>query len=173
MSNETRSEVLDIIEAEAKKRGIPPADLLRVAHLETGGTFNPNVKNGSGAKGLFQFTPTTAAHYGIAGNEFDARANTEAAATYYLDNRRAIVRQHSKNGLPYLSGSAEPNGVDLYLAHQQGSGGYESVQAAIANSKFSTSTTRKNIVGNFGTDLEKLTGHAREDFLDGGVGFFD
>jgi Transglycosylase SLT domain len=49
--------------AEVEQRlGMQQGDLLRLIHFETGGTFDPAVKNraGSGATGLIQFMPETA-----------------------------------------------------------------------------------------------------------------
>ena len=46
----------------SEKYNVSSEDLLRVISFETGGTFNPAVKNamGSGATGLIQFMPNTA-----------------------------------------------------------------------------------------------------------------
>ena len=46
----------------AGRLGISEADLMAVMSFETGGTFNPNIRNaaGSGATGLIQFMPSTA-----------------------------------------------------------------------------------------------------------------
>ena len=160
----SRSQVLDIIEAEALKRHIPKDDFLRFADIETGGRFNANAQSThSSAKGLFQFMPATAEHYGIAGRELDPVANTSAAAQLYLDNRDSIVRAHTTTGQPYLSGKPAPDGLDMYLAHQQGAGGYRSIQDAIATGKFDKESTRTNIVNNVGDDFKKLTGHAKSE----------
>ena len=59
-SQYTREQILDIIERQAQESGIPREDFLRFAYIETGGRFNPNASNPSGAKGLFQFVPGTA-----------------------------------------------------------------------------------------------------------------
>ena len=165
MSQEySRSQVLDIIEAEALKRHIPKDDFLRFADIETGGHFNPNAHSDrSSAKGLFQFTDATAAAYGLTGRQMDPVANTAAAAQLYLDNRDALVRNHAATGHPYLSGKATPGGLDMYLAHQQGGAGYRSIQDAIATGKFDKESTRTNIENNVGDDFKKLTGHARSE----------
>jgi peptidoglycan hydrolase-like protein with peptidoglycan-binding domain len=160
----SRSQVLDIIEAEALKRHIPKDDFLRFADIETGGHFNPNAHSDrSSAKGLFQFTDATAAAYGLTGRQMDPVANTAAAAQLYLDNRDSLVRNHATTGHPYLSGKATPDGLDMYLAHQQGSAGYRSIQDAIATGKFDRESTRTNIENNVGDDFKKLTGHARSE----------
>ncbi|WP_372392964.1 XVIPCD domain-containing protein [Xanthomonas sp. NCPPB 3582] len=152
--------MLDIIEREAAERNIPRDDFLRFAHVETGGAFDELASRGAGgAKGLFQFTPPTAAQYGIAGRELDAVANTDAAARLYLDNRTSLVDRHARDGRPYLSGKPAPDGLDMYLAHQQGAGGYRSLQTAIATGSFGLESTRANILNNVGEkELKSLTG---------------
>ncbi|OEY89784.1 peptidoglycan-binding protein [Xanthomonas citri pv. glycines] len=152
--------MLDIIEREAAERNIPRDDFLRFAHVETGGAFDELASRGpGGAKGLFQFTPPTAQQYGIAGRELDAVVNTDAAARLYLDNRTSLVNRHERDGRPYLSGKPEPDGLDMYLAHQQGAGGYRSLQTAIATGSFGLESTRANILNNVGAkELKSLTG---------------
>ncbi len=159
-TNYSRAEVLDIIEREAQERNIPRDDFFRFAYAETGGSFNELASRGpNGAKGLFQFTPPTAAEYGISGRELDAVANTDAAARLYLNNRNSLVDRHERDGRPYLSGKPEPDGLDMYMAHQQGAGGYRSIQAAIATGSFSLDGTRANILNNIGgKELQSLTG---------------
>lgn len=162
----TRQEVLDIIEREAEQSGIPRDQFLRFAYIETGGRFDEHASRGpGGAKGLFQFVPGTAAQYGIAGREFDAVENTRAAARLYLDNREALVNRHARDDRPYLSGEAEPGGLDMYLAHQQGAGGYRSIQAAIATGEFRLAGTRANLLNNVSArDIEDITGHGIAEF---------
>lgn len=161
----SRKQILDIIEAEAKQRGIPRDDFLRFAYIETGGTFNERASRGpAGAKGLFQFVPATAAAYGISGRELDPVANTDAAARLYLDNRRALASGRERDGRAYLSGKREPDGLDMYLAHQQGIGGYRSIQAALATGEFSRRDTRANIINNVSPrDLEQVAGIRHRD----------
>lgn len=155
-----RSAVLDIIERQAERSHIPREDFLRFAHIETGGKFDPNAHNrDSGAKGLFQFVPGTARAYGLTGREFDPVANTEAAATLYERNRTQIVNRQAQTGHPFLSGAEHPNGLDMYVAHQQGGGGYASIQSAISTGRFTRNDTRGNILGNISArDFEQVTG---------------
>jgi peptidoglycan hydrolase-like protein with peptidoglycan-binding domain len=162
----SRAEVLDIIEREARERNIPRDDFMRFAYIETGGTFNEQASRGErGAKGLFQFVPDTAQAYGIRGQELDAVANTDAAARLYLDNRQILVNRHERDGRPYLSGKAEPDGLDMYMAHQQGGAGYRSIQTAIATGQFSRDDTRSNILNNVSSrDFEAVTGKKYADF---------
>lgn len=162
----SRAEVLDIIEREARERNIPRDDFMRFAYIETGGTFNEQASRGErGAKGLFQFVPDTAQAYGIRGQELDAVANTDAAARLYLDNRQILVNRHERDGRPYLSGKAEPDGLDMYMAHQQGGAGYRSIQTAIATGQFGREDTRSNILNNVSSrDFEAVTGKKYADF---------
>lgn len=150
---------LAIIANEARERGIPTADFMRFAYLETGGTFNDQASRGpNGAKGLFQFVPDTARQYGIAGRELDPVANTDAAARLYLDNRRSLVSAHARDGLAYLSGSAQPDGLDMYMAHQQGARGYRDIQVAVAGGELSD-VRRDRMMNNIShRDCEKVTG---------------
>lgn len=156
----SKSEVLDIIDREVKERGLPRDTFFRFAYIETGGQFNELASRGrNGAKGLFQFVPDTAREYGIAGREFDPVANTDAAARLYLDNQRAITQSSQKTGRPFLSGESEPNGLDMYMAHQQGAGGYASMQAALATGHFSREDTRAKILNNVSArDIKAVTG---------------
>lgn len=156
-----RVRILDVIEREALAHGIPGDHLLRFAHLESGGRFDAQLSRGtSGAKGVFQFAPATAAHYGIAGREFDAEANAAAAARLYLDNRRVLEVRHERGGRPFLSGGAGPDALDMYVAHQQGVGGYRSLQDALEGGRFSKASTRTNVLDNVGaSDVAALTGH--------------
>jgi len=163
-SDYTREQILDIVERQAQASGIPREDFLRFAYIETGGRFNPDASNPSGAKGLFQFMPGTAAQYGIAGREFDPVENTRAAADLYRDNLADITRRHARSGHAFLSGQEAPSGLDLYVAHQQGAAGYASIQNAIANGEFTRTDTRRNILNNISPrDVEALTGHAPAD----------
>ncbi|MBD9479324.1 peptidoglycan-binding protein [Pseudoxanthomonas sp. PXM02] len=163
-SDYTREQILDIVERQAQASGIPREDFLRFAYIETGGRFNPDASNPSGAKGLFQFMPGTAAQYGIAGREFDPAESTRAAAELYRDNMADITRRQTRSGHDFLSGQETPSGLDLYLAHQQGAAGYASIQSAIATGEFTRDDTRRNILNNISArDAERLTGHTTDE----------
>ncbi|MGO1069113.1 XVIPCD domain-containing protein [Lysobacter sp. CA199] len=167
----SKKEVLDIVEKEARERGIPRDDFLRFAYIETGGGFDENAahRNKRGevtAAGLFQFVPDTARAYGIRGKEFDPVANTDAAARLYLHNREILVTRHERDDRPYLSGKPQPDGLDMYLAHQQGAGGYRSIQMAIQTGHFSDPDTRKNFRSNISADdCEKILGVTKKEFM--------
>lgn len=164
----SKEEVLDIIERIAVEKGIPRDDFLRFAYIETGGRFDELASRGPrGAKGLFQFVPETARQYGLAGLEFDPNRNTNAAAQLYLDNIRSIERGNVQGGHPYLSGSLEPSGLDMYMAHQQGAAGYRSIQNAIETGDFSRGDTRSHLLNNVSTrDFRAVTGMEYDDFVE-------
>jgi hypothetical protein len=67
----------------AARLGMQPDDLLRVMSFETGGTFDPRVKNraGSGATGLIQFMPETAKGLGTTPDDL-ARVTPEQQLEY-------------------------------------------------------------------------------------------
>lgn len=162
----SKEEVLEIIGKIAEQNGIPKDDFMRFAYIETGGLFNEQASRGqNGAKGLFQFVPGTAREYGISGRELDAEANTDAAARLYLDNQRMIIRGHEKTGMSYLSGESKPTGLDMYMAHQQGSAGYASIQHGLTDGKFTRDDTRPHILNNVSSkDIESITGMTIEKF---------
>ncbi len=165
MRDYSDKEVLDIVEAAANKHNVPREDFLRFTAIETGFSYDEKALNSSsGAKGLFQFLPDTASQYGIAGREFDPVANADAGARLYNDNKQDIIASHNRSGRPYLSGEAQPNGLDLYMAHQQGAYGYRSVQAALDRGTFFDDTpTRRNLLANVGNDVESITGIKKGD----------
>ncbi|MBT2869553.1 transglycosylase SLT domain-containing protein [Chromobacterium violaceum] len=139
----------EIIKKQAKEANVPVKDFLTFADIETGGTYNEKAYNKkSGAKGLFQFVPSTAKAYKINGKEFDPTENTKAALKLYKFNLNALEKKKQKNNLAYLSGEQNPNGLDLYLAHQQGAGGYSIIQKTNAGLRSLGDKTRSNLIGN-------------------------
>lgn len=107
----TPSSLAPMFAAKEDQYGLPSGYLSRTAGIES--SFNPNAFNpGSGAKGMFEFVPSTAKAYGLT-NPMDPDASTDAAARLASDNA-GILRQ--KLG-------REPTAGELYLAHQQGAGG--------------------------------------------------
>ena len=55
----------EIIEAAAKAADVPVHLALGVAHVETGGSFRPDLTSPVGAQGLFQLMPETQHDYGV------------------------------------------------------------------------------------------------------------
>lgn len=94
----------------AAERGLSPQYAATVALIESSG--NPYAHNPSGAKGVYQFIPSTAANYGLK-KPFDAVANTKAFIRFTKDNEDILV--------DYLG--REPSDAEKYLAHQQGAAG--------------------------------------------------
>lgn len=86
--------------------GVSGSYLQRVHQIEGNGT------SGTGAQGPFQFIPSTAKQYGLK-DPFNPAAAADAAARLAADNKAALSR---------MLGRA-PTDPELYLAHQQGSGG--------------------------------------------------
>jgi hypothetical protein len=100
-----------IIEQAAATYGVPVDALRAVAQIESAN--NPLALNpASGAAGLFQFMPSTAAQYGLS-NPYNAAASADAAAHLMRDNQSALTRALGR----------DPTAGELYLAHQQGAGG--------------------------------------------------
>lgn len=159
--NYTRAEVIQIVADTARNHGIDKGDFLRAAYIETGGSFDGRAYNAaSRAAGLFQFVPSVAEAYGIRGREMDPRVNADAAARLYHDNARAVAGLHALSGRPFLSGEAAPNGLDLYIAHQQGAAGYGSIQTALATGYFGRNDTRPNVLSNISArDALQVTGY--------------
>jgi len=102
--------VMSIIEGAAAKYGVPADWMRRSAQIES--NFNPTLVSPSGAKGLFQFTTSTAKTFGLS-NPFDPAANADAAARLYIQNRKNLQGRLGR----------EPTGGEVYLAHQQGLSG--------------------------------------------------
>lgn len=103
--------VVSLIRETAERHGVNPDDFVRMAEIESRldpWAYHPVSK----ASGLFQFLPSTAKQYKLK-SVFDARANANAAAALWLDNRRALRRGLGRN----------PSPGEVYLAHQQGAGG--------------------------------------------------
>ncbi|OQW92920.1 MAG: hypothetical protein BWK79_00155 [Beggiatoa sp. IS2] len=150
-----KATTLKAVTQAADKHGISQEDFLRFSYIETGGKFNANAHNqGSGAKGLFQFIPSTAKQYGIQGKEFDPFINANAGAQLYLDNLKQVKKLTSNI-----------TGADMYIAHQQGMGGYKSIQSALKTGSFSRHDTRRNILSNIGEeDIQKYAGVSLKQF---------
>lgn len=109
--------VAQIITTATQRYGEDVNVMLRIAQLESGG--NPNAKNpASSAGGLYQFIDSTAAQYGLT-NKFDAAQNADAGARLLRDNRAGLRSSLAR----------EPEGWELYLAHQQGLGGAKALLA--------------------------------------------
>jgi hypothetical protein len=130
--------VRDAIAAAAARHGQSPDVMLRIAGIES--SMNPAAKNASGAAGLFQFMPTTAARYGLS-NPYDAAASADAAARLLRDNGNYLRQKLGR----------DPTAGELYLAHQQGAGGAVSLLKNPAASAVSV-VGRKAVLQNGGAE---------------------
>lgn len=91
--------------------GLPAGYMNAMAMIESGG--NPLAYNaGSGAAGLYQFVPKTAKAYGIT-DPYDVQQASAGAAALAVDNARQFQKKMGR----------APEARELYLMHQQGSGG--------------------------------------------------
>lgn len=121
------------IEAAARRHGVPPDLLMRVAYQES--RFRDDVISGCtkspvGAAGMFQFMPGTAADLGV--NPLDVASAADGAARYLASNKRKF-------------GSWEL----ALMAYNWGPG---NVQKYVAGSKSPPAETR-NYVAQIGADV--------------------
>lgn len=101
----------DYISQAARRYGIDPMTMIRIAQIES--AMNPNAKNPrSSAGGLFQFIDGTAKQMGLR-NRFDPQEAADAAARLAAQNAQFLQSRIGR----------QPTGAELYLAHQQGAGG--------------------------------------------------
>lgn len=99
----------DFSEVE-QANGLPSGFMNAMAAVESGG--NPLAYNKSGAAGMFQLMPKTAASLGVT-DPYDVKQSANAAAKLATDNARYFTKQTGR----------VPEGRELYLLHQQGMGG--------------------------------------------------
>jgi hypothetical protein len=102
-----------IIDSVSKKLNINPDAMCKIADMESSWNIKAKNKNSS-ARGLFQIVNRTEqyirAKYGIIGDIFDAKVNSEIAGYLMKEN----IKYYNNKGI-------EPEGVDLYYAHFFGS----------------------------------------------------
>ena len=99
-------EVQDKISAQAKKAGLDPAMMQKIAAMESGG--NANAVSSTGAIGIYQFTGQTASGVGIK-NRFDVDQNIEGGMKLTKQNQAMLEGA----GLPVTA-------ENLYMMHQLG-----------------------------------------------------
>lgn len=135
-----------MIEAAAKRHGVPVDWLMSMVQFESGG--NPNAVSSTGAIGMGQFTGGTARRMGLT-NRFDAEANIDATARLMVANMKDLERYNVK----LAKEGKEQIPVDLtsvYLAHQMGAGGAKELYNAAYTGGSLSATTRKNMGLNLG-----------------------
>jgi hypothetical protein len=110
----------------------------KLSKIESGD--NPNARNKlSGAGGLYQFMPATAAAYGLK-NVYDRVESREAVERFTNDNRKYLIAQLGR----------EPIEGELYLAHQQGPKGAADLLLN-ASEKAASIVGRQAVLQNGGT----------------------
>jgi hypothetical protein len=97
------------IQAAADQTGASPAYLTKTAQIES--NMNPAAHNKSGADGLFQFVPSTAAQYGV--DTSDPMSSAVGAGKLAVANANVLRSRLGR----------DPTDGETYLAHQQGAGG--------------------------------------------------
>ena len=102
--NISHSQYVAIAEQDATNAGIPPTYFVRQIQLESG--FNPNAQSPSGAEGIAQFMPSTAAGLGI--DPWDPIQALQAAAKM-MANSYHQYGDYAKALAAYNAGSANLN----------------------------------------------------------------
>ena len=115
------------VEAMAGRLGTRPEYILAVMSFETGGSFNPAIRNGIGATGLIQFLPSTARGLGTTTDALARMSSVEQLrfVEKYFDQTNFRGRLGSLEGLytAVLSGSARSNPNDVLF--RRGTRAYE------------------------------------------------
>jgi hypothetical protein len=130
-------QMASLFQAKEQENGLPSGFLAKTANIES--KFDPNAQNKSGATGLFQFMPQTAAQYGLS-NPRDPVASTDAAARLAKDNAETLRSALGR----------DPTAGELYLAHQQGAGGAARLLSN-PDAPVSRVVPLKNVVANGGS----------------------
>lgn len=108
-------DLASIIRSTAARYNVPPELMLRIAQIESG--MNPAASNpSSSARGVYQFLTKPGGSwdtYGRGQNPLDPHANVDAGARYIKDNMDALRGKLGREPAPW----------EVYLTHQQGSGG--------------------------------------------------
>lgn len=102
--NISHSQYVAIAQQDATNAGIPPTYFVRQIQLESG--FNPNAQSPSGAEGIAQFMPSTAAGLGI--DPWDPIQALQAAAKM-MANSYHQYGDYAKALAAYNAGSANLN----------------------------------------------------------------
>lgn len=121
------AEFINGVENMAQRLGTRPEYLMAVMSFETGGTFNPGIRNGIGATGLIQFLPSTARGLGTTTDQLAQMSSTEQLryVEKYFDQPHLRGKLGSLEGLytAVLSGSARSNSNDVLF--NRGTRAYE------------------------------------------------
>ncbi|MCD9185730.1 MAG: peptidoglycan-binding protein [Pyrinomonadaceae bacterium] len=121
------AEFINGVENMAQRLGTRPEYLMAVMSFETGGTFNPGIRNGIGATGLIQFLPSTARGLGTTTDQLAQMSATEQLryVEKYFDQPHFRGKLGSLEGLytAVLSGQARSNSNDVLFT--RGTRAYE------------------------------------------------
>ena len=134
-------EIQDKISAQAKKHGLDPVMMQKIAAMESGG--NPNAISKTGALGLFQFTGQTASGVGIK-NRFDVDQNIEGGMKLTSQNMSML----KKAGLPVTA-------ENIYMMHQLGPSAAQEIIRGSAGGKSKadlSSNTQRSMNLNYGVN---------------------
>ena len=132
-------EIQDKIAAQAKKAGLDPVMMQKIAAMESGG--NANAISDTGAIGIYQFTGATASGVGIK-NRFDVDQNIEGGMKLTKQNQAYL----KKAGLPVTA-------ENLYMMHQLGPSAAKEVIKGAAEGKMKSdlsSATQSAMNKNYG-----------------------
>tara|TARA_Y100000356_G_C11258314_1_gene291692 strand:- start:518 stop:3370 length:2853 start_codon:yes stop_codon:yes gene_type:complete len=117
------------VSAVAKRLGISANDLYAVMGFETGGTFNPGIRNaaGSGATGLIQFMASTAKGLGTSTDALSRMSRVEQMqyVEKYLSNKGIRGGSLSDIYMAVLFPAAVGKGDDFVLFGRGAMAGYE------------------------------------------------
>lgn len=108
-----RPDIQGKIIAKARQYGLNPSDALAIAYIES--KFNPLAGSSkSSAKGVFQFIDSTGRAYGLNSQTvYNPDMNIDAGMRYMRDNIADFRKEFRRN----------PSVGEIYMMHQQGSGG--------------------------------------------------
>ena len=107
----SRAEICGAVAAETRKNDIPPAFLIRLLYQESG--FRPGTISSSGALGIAQFMPETAADRRL-DNPFDPLQAIPASARLLRD----LQRKFGNLGLAAAAYNAGPKRVQDWIANK-------------------------------------------------------
>lgn len=89
-------------QAAPQRRAITPADLVRLAKCETGGTMNPAIRSKTGKfHGLYQFSQTTWDATAKSAGRFDLVGLPPSTVHHLNQTQLAIVQYNANGGKPW------------------------------------------------------------------------
>lgn len=133
----TKAQVNEAIELASKKYGVPSDLMHAMADIESGKRYW--VTNKFGYAGLYQFGEAAWKDFSPdpSGDRLNPYLNAMAAANFVRQN----IARFNKEGIPI-------NATTLYLAHQQGQGGFSSIFRAANTGAPVSDEIRKNMLNN-------------------------